>query len=604
MPHSATPFGFESCVLSRTTSILAYWDRKLICRYANTAYADWFGHPVTGIVGIHLRDLLGPQGFDQVHPYILGKLAGTGCPLESEGVASFGKRYGMTHYRPDTINNVVVGYIAEIHETTPMERAQRLGRIGTWHLDLESEQMTWSPELYRIFEMDPTAPPPALEAHLAVYPPESRRRAEQVLETARTEGRPYEIELEFQRRDGSTGWIEARGAAERDSRQAIRCLYGTAQDVSARHLDFDRLRRQMTSMKLATDAAQLGIWRWDLESDEVVWENEWPLAILGIPMIAACARAGPLAKEFLTAEQDDELYYVIRKSICREAGFRFVGQIKRRGDGELRWIELIGGPQNAATLIGTIMDVTDRVEAEENLRRAAEELSELDARKNDFLATLGHELRNCLSPLQTAVHAIGLGATGCISIKQHEVMSRQIKHLGRLIDDLYDIRKISTGEIQLEIQQVSLHQVVSEAIEMCRCLVERSRHTLHYHIVDEKIEVQGDPVRLAQIFSNIIGNAVKFTPPSGSIDIRIEMEEESAVVRISDNGIGMTEQELLAVFGLYARANDRNCRASDGLGIGLHLVRTLTELQGGKVDAYSDGPGKGTTLIVRLSAAA
>lgn len=482
MPHSAIPFGFEACVLSRASSILAYWDHGFVCRYANEAYAAWFGHTPASIAGMRLQDVLGEAAFEVTRPYVDGAFAGQDQPCQCNSPGAPHGRHGLTRYQPDIVGSKLVGYIAEIRDISPLR----------------------------------------------------------IAETA-----------------------------------------------------LDRL-------KLAVDAAHLGLWHWDLDTDQVTWGNDWPHMILGIPTSDATPVASRLIREFLTAEQDSELYFVIRKALCRQESFRFLGQIKRRQDGQPRWIEMIGGSEGAGALNGTIMDVTDRIEAEEALRKAAGALSELDMRKNDFLAMLGHELRNCLAPLQSGVHAITVAPGEVVPPKIQEVMSRQVKHLGRLVDDIYDIRKISTGALRLDLQLVPLRQAVDAGIEMCRSLVERSRHTLRCHFSDEPINVRGDPVRLAQIFSNIIGNAVKFTPPGGSIDIRMEVERDMGVVSISDNGIGMTETELQAVFGLYARASDRNCRAADGLGIGLHLVRTLTELQGGNVEARSGGPGHGTTLTVRL----
>lgn len=492
MPYSATPFGFEACLVNKSSALLAYWDKSFVCRFANDAYGDWFGLSPGTMVGKGMEEIIGQEELTLTRQHMGGALAGQLLPTQSHPSGAMGKRHGLASFQADRRDGQVIGYIAEIRDTS--------------------------------------------------------------------------------------------------SQKELECVLDR----------LAQLKEQMLHIRRATDAAQLGLWHWDQATDEVSWKNNWPHEILGIPLNSPPVHARKLAREFLSAEQDEELYDAVRKALCRNEGFRFLGQVRRRRDGQLRWIELIGGAEGARALDGTIVDVTERVEALEAMRQALAELTDLDVRKNDFLAILGHELRNCLAPLQTGIRSIRQSPTGCAPVKLQDVMERQVQHLGRLIDDIFDIRLIASGELQLEQQVVSLHQVVSESIEMCRCLVERARHSLRYHIHDEEVEVRGDPVRLAQIFSNIIGNAVKFTPPSGTIDICVAVENGTAVVSVTDNGVGMSEAELQSVFGLYARANKRNCRAADGLGIGLHLVRTLTELQGGTVDAVSPGPGRGTTLIVRL----
>jgi len=225
---------------------------------------------------------------------------------------------------------------------------------------------------------------------------------------------------------------------------------------------------------------------------------------------------------------------------------------------------------------------------------AAEEAS---ARKDDFVAMLAHELRNPLGTLSIAVtmakddtrrrdDALGIAA-------------RQCQHLGRLVDDLLDVARVTHGKIALRYGAISVEHVLERAVESTRALVERYGHTLHVAVPAESLFVYGDPDRLQQIFTNLLANAATYTPRGGQIDARIERCDAEVVVEVRDDGVGLTHDMLPHVFDLFAQAPSALGRQG-GLGIGLTVVQRLVELHGGKVTVESDGPGKGSTFSVRL----
>lgn len=229
------------------------------------------------------------------------------------------------------------------------------------------------------------------------------------------------------------------------------------------------------------------------------------------------------------------------------------------------------------------------------------DLRDADRRKDQFLATLAHELRNPLSPLTAAAQLISLEPENSSQVGElTAVMSRQLDQLRRLIDDLLDVSRISSGKLMLRNEPVLLHEAVSAAVDVSRPLFENSKHVLRLVSDAQPMVVFGDKVRLAQIVGNLLINSAKYTPQGGRIELETTAEAGFAVVRVSDNGIGIAPDMLERIFGLFTQIDSSNTRAQGGLGIGLTLVKTLVEMHGGTIDAQSPGPGLGSTFTVRL----
>ena len=230
-------------------------------------------------------------------------------------------------------------------------------------------------------------------------------------------------------------------------------------------------------------------------------------------------------------------------------------------------------------------------------------LREEHRRKDDFLAMLAHELRNPLTPLVTSIELLRrAGAAG--SERPVAIMARQVRQLSRLVEDLLDVSRVSRGRIELRRHRLNLVDTVTDAIESSRTLLEGRRHEIVVELPREALHVSGDSVRLAQVFANLLHNAGKYTDPGGRIEITVGCLEGRAFVRIRDNGTGIEPEMLGEVFDLFAQAPVSLARAQGGLGIGLTLVRALVELHGGRVEAYSAGPGHGSTFTVYLPIAA
>lgn len=234
-------------------------------------------------------------------------------------------------------------------------------------------------------------------------------------------------------------------------------------------------------------------------------------------------------------------------------------------------------------------------------KRIEESLRETDRRKDEFLAALAHELRNPLAPISNTLHLL-CANNGSARDAQwaRELIERQVRHLTRLVDDLLDVSRITRGKVTLRREVTDLETVMRSAIETSAPLIEAANHKLHVSFPREPLQLQADPVRLAQALANLLNNAAKYTPNDGQIHLTATRENGSAVIHVRDNGIGMTEPTLSRVFDLFAQADHADGRCQGGLGIGLTLVRTFIGLHGGTVEASSKGCGYGSEFVIRL----
>jgi signal transduction histidine kinase/response regulator RpfG family c-di-GMP phosphodiesterase len=232
--------------------------------------------------------------------------------------------------------------------------------------------------------------------------------------------------------------------------------------------------------------------------------------------------------------------------------------------------------------------------------RLYRERREADRRKDEFLAMLAHELRNPMAPILNALHLLREEGGDPAAEQAREVAERQIRHLARLVDDLLDVSRISSGKIHLRKGRVELGETVARAVETARPLFAARRHVLSVSLPDEPIPLEADATRLEQVLANLLNNAAKYTEPGGWVVIEALREGEAAVVRVRDNGIGITPELLPRIFDLFTQADRSLDRSQGGLGLGLTLVRSLVEMHGGSVTAASAGVGKGSEFVVRL----
>jgi two-component system, sensor histidine kinase len=277
----------------------------------------------------------------------------------------------------------------------------------------------------------------------------------------------------------------------------------------------------------------------------------------------------------------------------------------------LHWLEhrpnvsFLERPVPKRTLVSTLRAALEARRLQYVIRNALDAAETASRKKDEFLATLAHELRNPLAPIRSAVYVLKrLDGDDTASREKAgsliSMLERQVDHMVRLVDDLLEVSRITTGKIELMKRQVNLADVIEQAIEISEPLIKSEEHELVVSLGDEALTVDGDPMRLAQVFANLINNAAKYTPRGGRIEVSLRREQKTAVASVRDNGMGILAGMLPHLFEMFSQSYRARGRDQGGLGIGLALVRSLTELHGGSVEARSGGAGKGSEFIVRL----
>ncbi len=250
-------------------------------------------------------------------------------------------------------------------------------------------------------------------------------------------------------------------------------------------------------------------------------------------------------------------------------------------------------------ILADIRDITDRKQVEQERERLVAALSEADARKNEFLGMLAHELRNPLSPIRNSLYILQRASPGGEQVRRAAaVIDRQVSHLTRLVDDLLDVTRISRGKIRLQRTRLNLVDLVRQTVEDHRTLLED--HEVAVTLPEEAVWIGGDPTRVAQMVGNLLSNAAKFTPKGGRVSVSLTRDLGRAVVEVADTGLGIDPEMLSRLFEPFAQAERSLARTRGGLGLGLALVRGLVEQHGGLVKAWSEGPGKGARFALEL----
>jgi PAS domain S-box-containing protein len=273
--------------------------------------------------------------------------------------------------------------------------------------------------------------------------------------------------------------------------------------------------------------------------------------------------------------------------------------VRRHKDGTDRYISLTISPvrDEQGRIIGA-----SKIARDITLRKQTErKLFEADRRKDEYLAMLSHELRNPLAPISNSVEVLRRLVGNQPELKSlMELMYRQVQHLNHLIEDLLDVSRISLGKIKLHQETINLGSIVSQAVEAAEPMREHLQHELTVIQLPEPVYVRADPTRLFQLLGNLLNNACKFTERGGHIWLKVEREDEQAVIRVRDTGIGLAADQLGRIFEMFIQVDASLDRSQNGLGIGLMLVKSLVEMHGGTVEAHSEGLGRGSEFVVRL----
>ena len=435
-----------------------------------------------------------------------------------------------------------------------------------------------------------------------VHPDDRERVLAAVREAVRTGG-IFDLEHRVQRADGTLGWTASRAVPVRDAAGEIVEWFGAATDITARKRAEEALRESGDRLTAALGIAELGVWEYEIAASRTRLDERCR-EVFGI----SDDRPLPSDEIFDLVHPDDRsrVQLAVRTALEVNGPYEAEYRIARR-DGTERWVAVRGhaigqdGDSNgtAARFVGTLMDITERRRAEEGLREANARLAEADRRKDEFIAILSHELRNPLAPIRYALPLLEREQLSDSAGRAAAVITRQVGHLTRLIDDLLDVSRITSGKIDLRREDVTLDSILTAATEAASPAIVAGQHTLTTKVPDEPVWIHADPERIAQAITNLLNNSAKYTPGGGQIRLEAEHEDGQAVIRVRDNGIGIEREALPTLFEMF-RQLSRADRPQGGLGIGLAFAKRLVEMHGGSVEVRSPGIGQGAEFVVRL----
>ncbi|HXJ34666.1 MAG TPA: MASE1 domain-containing protein [Candidatus Eisenbacteria bacterium] len=373
----------------------------------------------------------------------------------------------------------------------------------------------------------------------------------------------------------------------------------TERDVARRQVnrEYDRLQASEQRLRFALAAGRMGVWDWNITSGEVKWSDN----LEAIHGLTPGSFPGTFEGFRRLVHPDDHAKVDAAIARAVEEGTDYeIDYRNLRSDGTVGWINGIGHVLSDAhdrpeRMIGVAMDATERHRMTAELAAHARDLADAARRKDEFLAMLSHELRNPLAPLHTALELLRRG----VGARALDIAERQLKQLVRLVDDLLDVSRITQGKIVLRKEPTALDDVVARAVDSVRPLLDERGHAFDLRLPAERIWVDGDPARLTQVFANLLGNAVKYTPANGSISLVVDTTGDGVGIRVRDTGVGIPADLLPRVFDLFVQGERSLDRSHGGLGLGLTIVRRLVELHGGRVEARSPG-GTGCEIVVDL----
>ncbi len=481
--------------------------------------------------------------------------------------------------------------------TARLESTMAAAEIGSWVWDIRKNEFKADRNLaalYGLGEYELNGPPELHYSHIHPEDLDAVRKAEQI---ALSGGAFASTEFRVQLKDGSEKWMARRGKVQLDEDGKVVFISGLLIDITAQKQAEKALRSSERLYRAIGESIDYGVWVCDRDGRNL-YVSESFLRLLGFTQ--------EQYSNFGWAHvlhPDDARETLESWAECVKTGGVWYRENRFRGaDAAYHSILSQGVPIRGETEIsgwaGINLDIS-RLKLTEDALRVA------DRRKDEFLATLAHELRNPLAPVRLAVKVLESR-----SLKEgqdqwaRDVISRQVRRMALLLDDLLDVSRITQGRLDLKLETVSLDSLIEAAVETARPLIESKRHRLSIDMPSEPVMLTVDPLRLSQSLSNLLTNSAKYTDEGGHIDLRVTLSPDEITLAVKDTGIGLDAESLAGLFEMFSQVNSAIARSEGGLGIGLALVKGLITLHNGTIDARSPGPGMGSEFTIHLPRAA
>ena len=533
---------------------------------------------------------------------VLIKKDGSACPID-DSAAPIRDEQGHVSGCVLIFRDVTVQRLIELEKANQLHAARLLASIVESSNDpiigksLDGIIQSWNAAAERLFGYTAEQ---AVGQHISlIIPPDLLAEEDRIIASLRAGKRIEQYETERLRSNGQ--------------RIAVSLTISPIKDDSGNVIGASKIARDLTDRQRAERDRQNFVTLVENSTDFIgmcdmdgmpFFVNRAGLEMVGLDDIER-ARLTPLQEFFFPEDQGmivNEFIPEVRESGHGEVEVRF----RHFKTGGARWmvykVLILTNAANQPIGYATVsQDVTNRKRLEDDLRRLAADLSETDRRKNEFLATLAHELRNPLAPMSNMLEVVKRADGDGETLKRaHDTIERQLHQMVRLVDDLLDLNRITHDRLELRRGEVELSAVIQQAVEVARPLIDAAGHNLIVDLPAESIYLNADRARLAQLFGNLLNNSCKYTRPNGKITLSAERSDDEVVVTVNDDGAGIPPDKLDSIFDMFMQVDRTAERSQGGLGIGLTLVKRLAEMHGGSIEAKSAGEGQGSAFIVRL----